>query len=90
MWFSRQHKMNRYKALALLVLCLFVSHTVLEGLHHAMVQHVTCPEHGEQLHHHSGHDAATSATTTRMLGTRDRFGHGRREAWKGGGSARWI
>ncbi|TNE45270.1 MAG: hypothetical protein EP343_27020 [Deltaproteobacteria bacterium] len=47
---------------SLFVLCAFVTHFVSESFHHAFVAHVTCLEHGEQLHHdhhgesHDGHD----------------------------------
>lgn len=49
------YKTSKWRTLmqriSLYVLCLFVTHIVAESLHHALVTHVTCPEHGEQIHH---------------------------------------
>ncbi len=62
MWGQKDNWRVWTRRLSLFVLCAFVTHFVSESFHHAFVTHVTCLEHGEQLHHnhpgdnHKGHN----------------------------------
>lgn len=81
MYFQRKHPGRSLRLLSALVLCVFVSHVVLDGFHHALVAHFTCLEHGEQLHapshsshSHEGHESGEGHSHSHSVLKEERAG----------------